>query len=857
VLSPDGTLLEVNATALQVGGVARDAVIGKPLANAPWWSYSDRSQAWIRGATKVAAAGKHIRSDVLLRTGGDHIGWFDFSLSPARDAAGKVTHLVSVAIDVAKRKQLEMELRDSEERLRLAVDGANIGLWDWELSGEEVHYSSRWKKQLGYSDEELPNTLDTFWQLVHPEDKTALTQRMDDFRRVGAGDYRAEFRMRHKNGEYRWILAQASLLKDPAGRPLHMLGAHVDITERKQSEDDADARARQQAEIAALGIDALSGLGVSEVMRRAAQIVAEMLNVEYSQVLELQPQGQRLLLRAGEGWPAGTVGKLELDAGHNSHAGYVMLSNEPVIIEDLSLERRFIVEPLLSKCGVVSGISTLIRGHKGNYGVLAGYTGARRRFPDDDLNFLQSVANVIANSIEKSRHENELFDLAHHDELTGLPNRRFMQSRLHQILAHAPETGDRVALLQFDLDHFKVVNDSYGQATGDALLKAVAERIGVCLNPGDTLCRLSEDEFAVILYPIAGSDWVTTVAQTILGIFAEPFAVAGHEVLITATIGIGVSSDTAESADALIREASIALARGKETGRNCFRFFTAEMEKESQRWNALQAGLQRAVVQDEFRLVFQPQVDLTIGRIVGAEALLRWRSATLGEVSPNEFIPVAEATGLIDPIGKFVLRNACRQIQEWQAMGYSGMRVAINLSARQFKQQELAQRLLEIVRHAGVEAKALELEISEEDIMADAETAARTLLELNAAGFRIAIDDVGTGFSSLAQLKRFKIDALKIDRSFVHDLMTNPDAAAVTKSIIGVAHSMNLTVIAEGVETEQQLNFLRRYGCNVAQGLFFSAIVPPAEITSMLVTGKLAARAMTSTATRGSARRPF
>src|SRR3569833_1515376 len=292
----------------------------------------------------------------------------------------------------------------------------------------------------------------------------------------------------------------------------------------------------------------------------------------------------------------------------------------------------------------------------------------------------------------------------------------------------------------------------------------------------------------------------------------------------------------------MVREAGIALNHSKQSGRNCFRFFNADMEKETQRWSALESALHRAVVQDEFRLVYQPQVDLATGRILGAEALLRWRSSELGEVSPREFLPVAEATGLVDTISRYVMRSACLQIKEWLSIGNASMRISINLSARQFRRPDLTDRMLESVRQHGIEPGVVELEVAEGIIKESIEEAATRIDALKNAGFRIAIDDVGSDLSSLGQFKHLRIDALKINRTFIHDLATNPDDAAIAKSVINVAHSMNLNVVAVGVETEAQLNFLRRNGCNAGQGLFFSQIVPAAEITSMVVSGRILKR---------------
>jgi diguanylate cyclase (GGDEF)-like protein len=426
--------------------------------------------------------------------------------------------------------------------------------------------------------------------------------------------------------------------------------------------------------------------------------------------------------------------------------------------------------------------------------------------------------------IERRRVE----EAAYYDTLTGLPNRMLFQERLPHALALAERSEQMLAVILLDLDRFKTINETLGHAVGDRLLHDVAERLTGCVRRSDTVARFAGDEFSLLLMQITRTEDViriarrtedaVEVAQSILRALEAPFISGEHELYLTASIGIGLYPDDGEDSQTLLKNAVSALNRAKEQGGNNYQFYTADMNAKALKRLAVENSLRHALERDELVLHYQPQVNISSGQIVGVEALVRWQHPELGLVCPADFIPLAEDTGLIVPIGEWVLRTACAQNKKWQEEGWPSMRVSVNLSARQFQQLELVEIIAEALAETGLAPEQLELELTESSLMKNAETAIETLSRIKKTGVRIAIDDFGTGYSSLSYLKRLPIDVLKIDRSFVCESTTAPDDAAIVMAIIGLAHNLKLKVIAEGVETEEQLAFLRLLKCDEIQG---------------------------------------
>lgn len=437
---------------------------------------------------------------------------------------------------------------------------------------------------------------------------------------------------------------------------------------------------------------------------------------------------------------------------------------------------------------------------------------------------------------EQMQAYSKIHYLANYDSLTGLPNRTLFQEQFAQVLATAKAQEQLLAMLFLDLDRFKDINEAHGHGFGDTLLQSVTKRIKGCIRASDMLARLGGDEFALIQVNPSHVDDAERLAQRLIQAFSRPFNIHGHEIHSTVSIGITRYPFDGQDVQQLLQNADIAMYRAKREGRNQSRIYTADMSTQTQARVALEKNLRRALAKREFLLHYQPQVDLQTGQIVGMEALLRWQRPGFGIVPPAEFIPVAEESGLIIPIGEWVLREACTQNKLWQDAGLPSLRMAVNISARQFglNGRFMTEMVDQVLKESGLMPEYLELELTESLVMANPEQTAHILHRLKDRGISISVDDFGTGYSSLSYLKRFPIDKLKIDRSFVRDITHDDADAAIVNAVISLGHSLNLQVIAEGVETTEQLEYLRQEGCDGIQGYLFSRPMPAIALTQML-----------------------
>ena len=453
------------------------------------------------------------------------------------------------------------------------------------------------------------------------------------------------------------------------------------------------------------------------------------------------------------------------------------------------------------------------------------------RSPDGEVTHYVAISSDIS---ERKAAEARIEFLAHHDPLTDLPNRLLLKDRLERAIVHGERTGTKVALLFIDLDRFKTVNDSLGHPVGDRLLREAAQRLRACIRDMDTVSRQGGDEFLVVLTELNDADAVTGVAENILAALAVPFSLDGHDVAISCSVGIAVCPEDGSDFDGLLKKADIAMYHAKEAGRNAFRYYSERMNIDALERLDLQNRLRRGLEQGEFVLYYQPLIELASNRIVGAEALVRWNSHDMGLVTPSRFITVAEESGLIVPLGEWVLREACHELRRWHDAGHTHLSMAVNLSAIQFRRGSVEESVMRALGEAGADPAALELELTESILLQGAEHVLATVRRLKGLGIRLSIDDFGTGYSSLAYLKRFAVDKLKIDQSFVRDLPTDPDSAAIVRAVIQMAKSLNLLVLAEGVETAATAETLRLLRCDYVQGFFFDRPMPAEQFRALI-----------------------
>jgi diguanylate cyclase (GGDEF)-like protein len=442
---------------------------------------------------------------------------------------------------------------------------------------------------------------------------------------------------------------------------------------------------------------------------------------------------------------------------------------------------------------------------------------------------------LLAEIAERRRAEEQVNYLSYYDPITDLPNQKLFRASLTRALAGAQSNDQRVAAILLSIDRFKNINDMLGHALGDQLLRRVAERLNAGVLEGDSAARFDGDEFSLLLTHIGGAEDAIKAAQNVQGALEAPFEIAEHTLFLTASQGISLyPDDDTGTQQQLLQNASAALRRARQQGGNSYQFYTTDMNATARKLLQLENDLRQAVEREELVLFYQPQVSSETQRIIGMEALVRWRHPERGLVSPLEFIPLAEDTGLIVPIGEWVLRTACSQNKAWQNVGFTPLRVGVNLSARQFEQPDLAEMVARILRETGLESRYLELELIESALMKSAEASVGVLHELKGMGVCIAIDDFGTGYSSLSYLRRFPVNKLKIDQSFVREILTNESDAEIVRAVIALGHSLKLKVVTEGVETEDQRAFLRSLGCDEMQGYLFSKPLPAEAFSALL-----------------------
>ncbi len=727
------------------------------------------------------------------------------------------------------------DYRHLVERLPAIVYTAELG-----EHGRWRYVSPHVEKILGYSPEEWKADPELWAKLLHPDDRErALAQEIE--KTLGDRDPPPiDYRMITRDGEVVWILDEAVLELDEAGTPIWH-GALYDITERKIAEQELERAAAQQAAVAQLGKRALRNGAPDSLMGATASLVSGIEGIESVCVWEAGRDGRHLYLRAGLEDQLSGAGR-RVSAARDSHAGAALDSGLHVIVDDWSVERRFSMPPALRMLGASSSLAVVIEGKDHPFGVLDVHAASPNSFTPQDVHFVQAAANVLADAIERHIADQALRHRVLHDSLTGLPNRLSFVDALSDALKRAAASGTPVGILYLDLDLFKLINDSMGHHAGDELLRAVAPRLRAHLRPGDVVARFGGDEFCILIDRFTDEDEAIAIADRVATAFAEPYSLDGVEHFVTASIGIAVARPTpADPTDAelLIRDADAAMYRAKERGRARCELFDAEMRARAVRRLEVERELRHALDRRELVLHYQPVVALGSGEITGLEALVRWQHPDRGLLDPSEFVSIAEDSGLIEPIGRWVQEAACRQTLAWheQRPDARPFDISVNLSARQVAHRNLPAVVSEVLDRTGLDPVHLRLEITESVLVEESAAALSTLEALSEIGVGLVLDDFGTGYSSLAYLNRFPFDALKIDRSFVEALGVEQERTAIVEAIIGMARALSLDVIAEGIENEAQLSELRRLGCDYGQGYHFSRALPPRQVERLLVGG--------------------
>ncbi len=707
-----------------------------------------------------------------------------------RDDINFLRAVANVLTGAIERKQAEEILRESEEKIRLLLESTGEAIYGLDLDGNCTFANSACLKLLGYDEltELLGKNMHTLTHHTrtdgssHPPEKCYIYQAY----RAGKGTHFEDDLLWRKDGSS----FPAECWSYPILRAGEIIGCvvtFIDNTERKQAKTQM-TKLSNALEQTADSVVITDNKGIVEYVNPAFE---GMTGFTRAEAIGKKPS----IIKSGK---HGLV--------FYKHLWETIL--EGGVFSDVFINRR--------KDGSLYYEEKTITPLKDAQGNIT--------------HFISTGKDIT----ERMQTQERLHYLAHHDVLTELPNRVLFMDRLEHTLLQARRSQRLIAVLFLDMDRFKNINDTLGHDVGDRMLQAFGARLRECVREGDTVARLGGDEFAIVLEDIAHVDDVPATAKKILNAFEQPFHDNGRELFITGSIGISLHPDDGMDANTLLKNADTAMYRAKDTGRNNYHFYSADMSAKAFERLMLETSLRHALERQEFLLYYQPQVDMNTNKIVGAEALLRWQHPEQGLVSPAEFIPLLEDTGLIVPVGEWVLQTACNQAMAWVKAGLPPINLAVNLSSRQFGTLNLADVINRILENTGFDPTRLELEITESVIMGNAQETINTLNTLGKMGIKFAIDDFGTGYSSLSYLKRFPIHTLKIDYSFVHDITTDPDNAAIVMTIIAMANNLNLMVVAEGVETEGEFAFLQAYGCDYMQGYLFSKPVPAEAFKELL-----------------------
>ena len=754
--------------------------------------------------------------------------WLSISGEPVYDADGHFVGYRGVGRDITAQKRAQAAL----QRFRTALDRSADMFFLVDMQENRLlDFNETACAALGYAREEL---------LGIRSDKVLAGRTLEEIRAahrelIKNRTLTGETSYRRKDGSIFPVEVRRTVLETAEGRILVINSR--DLTERKAEEARKSAHLRYQQRIATFGQSALACRDARELSEDAVQQAMLALGADTVGYFERGAERGELVARAIAGYEA--EGKR---SAMTSYDPLSSASSDDPISHVLQTGEYFSAAQCSLPFDWARTGSTAVVPVPGDTEVRGALCAVSRggSFAAEELNFLDAVAAVLSAGLKRLASEERLAYLAQFDSLTGLPNRGLLADRFAQMIEQARRRSLVLGALFVDLDDFKSVNDTLGHAAGDELLKEAARRLSDAVRQGDTVARISGDEFALVLADLSRQEDAALVAQKIVECLAAPFQIAGHEVLVTASVGIASYPADGHDAESLLGAADAAMYRAKQSGRNTYQFFTSEINQRTRARALLGADLRRALEREEFSLAYQPKFDLATMRPCGGEALLRWNHAERGSVPPAQFVHVLEESGLIVKVGEWLLARACEDLLAINAASARPIPIAVNLSARQFRQHDLAARIRALIAEAGVPPELMELEITESHLMHDPAQAIHAMRTLRDEGVRIAIDDFGTGYSSLAYLTRFPVAALKIDRSFVAGIGREASDAAIVRTIIEMARSLGSTVIAEGVETQAQVGFLRRFGCHQAQGFFFAPPMPIGEFIQLICSDNVA-----------------
>ena len=686
-----------------------------------------------------------------------------------------------------RQRHQQSVLARSEERFDLALLGSNDGVWDWDLTPGSLYFSARWQLILGHPPEFEMNQEHNWFKYLHPEDRQSLQAAVRRHLRGDTERLDNTHRVRHRDGFYVWVQARGQAVRDGAGRATRMVGILCDVTQKRR-----DTERLQQA---AVVFDSTNeGVVITNSRNHIVNVnnaFCRITGYQHDEVVGQKPE----LLKSGWHDDVFYRGMWEALKAQGTWQGEVW-------------NRRKDGE-------IYPQWQTINTVHD----------------PNGNLTHYVAVFSDIS-ILKQSRQEIDF--LAHHDPLTRLPNRLLLIERLNNALTRAKRRDLRLGLIFIDLDRFKTVNDSLGHTAGDELLRIAAERMSGLCREEDTLARLGGDEFVMLVENLADTEDITPIAQRVQRCFARPFEIDGQRIYLSASLGMSIFPDDGQESGELLKNADTAVSQAKDRGRNTYAFYTQALTQKAQAQMLLQADLHQAIKQGQLRVFYQPQLSMSTGRVVALEALVRWQHPQRGLIGPGEFLPVAQHVGLLIPIDDYVLNEACRQMQAWLQAGLPLESVAVNMSGSTLERGNIIHNVKKALKRSHLPARHLELELTESEIMQQGDNCIVTLDALRSVGVTLSIDDFGTGYSSLLRLKRLPVNTLKIDQGFVADLPGSANDTAISRAIIALGQSLQLSIVAEGIETQTQHDLLKNMKCDIGQGYLYSKPLDAEAMTEYL-----------------------
>ncbi len=830
VKDADLTYRLVNPAFCRLMGLPEDQIVGRgdrdPLVPL------DRVAEMMRDDLEVITQAEPRRHESLVIGADGTPRWFLTLKAPRVDAAGRITGLLGVGQDITALRTLSHRLGEAEARWSCALQGAGLGIWNWNLESDEVYWSDDWLSMLGYQRDEMTPTVATWSTLLHPEDRARVLAYGTDYRANPIGSYELEFRLRHKQGHWVDILSRAILARDAHGTPVQprlLIGTHMDLGERKCQQRLSELRHRL---LEMVGLD-----NPDLILQTALDVAEELTHSQIGFLHFVSEDGQEVSLQV---WSSRTHTEMCLAEGNGRHypvseAGVwvdCILQRQPVIHNDYA--------SLPHKQGLPEGHAPLVREATvpllidDRIVAVMGVGNKAEDYTQQDLAILSQVLEMAIHFFDRQRFERQQEYLASYDRLTGLPNRFLLTERLNQAMAKGSHTNQLIALCYLNLDDFKVVNETYGQPIGDALLVSLARRLETGLPPGASLARPGGDEFALILTGLSSSYEGEEAVQRLLKQITQPIDVQGHRIFVSASLGVTLFPLDPDGPDALLQHAQKAMYQAKARNRSSYRFYDPIQDQQLHQLRRMREEFSQALRDNQLMLYYQPKIALQDASLIGLEALTRWRHPREGLLEAHQFLPQIKNSPLEIALGEWVVTRALAQWQGWRQSGLE-LAVSINISPRQIQMPGFVDFLSRTLSaYPPGTGKQLEIEIPEIAEISDTQEASRVMNACKALGIRFALDDFGTGYSSLTYFQHLPIDSVKIDQHFVREILDKNEALGIVEAAMGMANALQKPVVAEGIESAEIGFLLVQLGCRFGQGNGIARPMPAERVPPWL-----------------------